>query len=113
MAGDPDDVDAMIEPVVPSRHRWLAGLLPASPATGWSTWAAASAARWPRPPRRSPAGCSPGWPSHLGCCASRPTSRRPLPLADGAFDRVLCHNVPEVLPDPDALVAEAIRVLEP
>jgi SAM-dependent methyltransferase len=36
-----------------------------------------------------------------------------LPLADGAFDRVLCHNVLEVLPDPDALVAEAIRVLRP
>jgi hypothetical protein len=27
MAGEPDDLDAMIEPVVPSRHRWLAGLL--------------------------------------------------------------------------------------
>ena len=23
MAGEPDDVDAMVEPVVPSRHRWL------------------------------------------------------------------------------------------
>ena len=31
MAGEPDDVDAMIEPVVPSRHRWLAGLLAAAP----------------------------------------------------------------------------------
>jgi SAM-dependent methyltransferase len=36
-----------------------------------------------------------------------------LPLADGAFDRVLCHNVLEVPPDPDALVAEVIRVLRP
>ena len=27
MAREPDDVDAMVEPVVPSRHRWLAGLL--------------------------------------------------------------------------------------
>jgi SAM-dependent methyltransferase len=26
MTGEPDDVDAMVEPVVPSRHRWLAGL---------------------------------------------------------------------------------------
>jgi hypothetical protein len=26
MAGEPDDVDAMVEPVVSSRHRWLAGL---------------------------------------------------------------------------------------
>jgi SAM-dependent methyltransferase len=39
--------------------------------------------------------------------------KAPLPLADGAFDRVLCHNVLEVLPDPDGLVAEAIRVLRP
>jgi SAM-dependent methyltransferase len=37
----------------------------------------------------------------------------PPAAADGAFDRVLCHNVLEVLPDPDALVAEAIRVLRP
>ena len=31
MAGEPDDVDTMVEPVVPSRHRWLAGLLGARP----------------------------------------------------------------------------------
>ena len=31
MTGEPDDVDAMVEPVVPSRHRWLAGLLAAGP----------------------------------------------------------------------------------
>ena len=39
--------------------------------------------------------------------------KAPLPLADAAFDRVLCHNVLEVLPDPGALVAEAVRVLRP
>ena len=37
----------------------------------------------------------------------------PLPLATDGFDRVLCHNVLEVLPDHDALVAEAVRVLRP
>jgi PAS domain-containing protein len=31
MAGEPDDVDAMVEPVVPGRHRWLTGLLAALP----------------------------------------------------------------------------------
>jgi predicted RNA methylase len=31
MAGEPDDVDTMVEPVVPSRHGWLAGLLAALP----------------------------------------------------------------------------------
>jgi hypothetical protein len=45
MAGEPDDVEAMIEPVVPSRHRWLAELLAATPATGSPTWAAAPEAR--------------------------------------------------------------------
>jgi SAM-dependent methyltransferase len=39
--------------------------------------------------------------------------KAPLPLADAAFDRVLCHNVLECLPDPGGLVAEAIRVLRP
>ena len=39
--------------------------------------------------------------------------KAPLPLADAAFDRVVCHNVLECLPDPGALVAEAIRVLAP
>jgi hypothetical protein len=29
MTDEPDDVDSMVEPVVPSRHRWLAGLLEA------------------------------------------------------------------------------------
>ena len=39
--------------------------------------------------------------------------KAPLPLADAAFDRVLCHNVLECLPDPGALVSEAVRVLRP
>jgi len=37
----------------------------------------------------------------------------PLPLATASFERVLCHNVLEVLPDHEALVAEAVRVLRP
>ena len=37
----------------------------------------------------------------------------PLPLATASVDRALCHNVLEVLPDHDALVAEAVRVLRP
>jgi len=37
----------------------------------------------------------------------------PLPFPDAAFDRVLCHNVLECLPDPGALAAEAGRVLRP
>ncbi len=36
----------------------------------------------------------------------------PLPFADGSFDRAMCFNVLEVLPDPDAFLVEAARVLE-
>lgn len=35
----------------------------------------------------------------------------PLPLEDGAVDRAVCHNVLESLPDPDAFLLEAHRVL--
>jgi SAM-dependent methyltransferase len=134
MAGEPDDVDAMIEPVVPSRHRWLAGLLTAAPGdrvvdlgcgTGGSLVQAAAAvpggllagldlsaaalALTAGALGEAVAGLTP--PPAVLCVQA--DLNAPLPLADGAFDRVLCHNVLEVLPDPDALVAEAIRVLRP
>ena len=35
----------------------------------------------------------------------------PLPFADESFDRVLCHNVLELLPDPDAFLVEVARIL--
>jgi SAM-dependent methyltransferase len=134
MTGEPDDVDAMVEPVVPSRHRWLAGLLAATPGdrvldlgcgTGASLVQAAPAvpggllagvdlsaaalARGAGALGDAVAGLSPA-PAVLLLQADL---KAPLPLADAAFDRVLCHNVLEVLPDPPALVAEAVRVLRP
>jgi ubiquinone/menaquinone biosynthesis C-methylase UbiE len=36
-----------------------------------------------------------------------------LPLADAAFDRALCHNVLEALPDPQRFLREVHRVLRP
>ncbi len=36
----------------------------------------------------------------------------PLPFGDGSFDRAMCFNVLEVLPDPDAFLLEAARILE-
>ena len=134
MAGNPDDVDAMVEPVVPSRHRWLAGLLAARPGdrvadlgcgTGASLVQAAPAvpggllagvdlsaaalARTARAVAEAAAGLAP--PPAVLCLQA--DLKAPLPLADAAFDRVLCHNVLECLPDPGALVAEAARVLRP
>lgn len=38
---------------------------------------------------------------------------KPLPIATGSVDRVLCHNTLESLPDPVGLLAEAHRVLRP
>jgi SAM-dependent methyltransferase len=134
MAGEPDDVDAMVEPVVPGRHRWLASLLAAGPGdrvvdlgcgTGASLVQAAPAvpgglvvgldlsaaalARAAEAVGDAVAGVSPS-PRPLFV---RADLKARLPLADAAFDRVLCHNVLEVLPDPGALVAEAVRVLRP
>jgi SAM-dependent methyltransferase len=124
MAGEPDDVDAMVEPVVPGRHRWLASLLAAGPGdrvvdlgcgTGSSlaeveadlavgidvsSAALARAAEVLAPaPGRS--------------LLVQADLKDPLPIADAAADRVLCHDVLECLPDPDALVAEAARILRP
>jgi SAM-dependent methyltransferase len=36
-----------------------------------------------------------------------------IPFEDGAFDRILCVNVIEAIPDRDALLAEVHRVLSP
>jgi SAM-dependent methyltransferase len=124
MAGEPD-VDEMVEPVVPSRHRWLAGLLAAGPGD-----------------RVVDLGCGTG--SSLaqitpdlavGVDVSRAVLARaaealasvagtevllvqadlsdPLPIADASADRVLCHDVLECLREPDALIMEAARVLRP
>jgi SAM-dependent methyltransferase len=134
MAGEPDEVDAMVEPVVPSRHRWLAGMLAAVPGdrvldlgcgTGASLVQAApavpggllvgvdlSAAALGRT-TEALAGAAAGVSRPPGVLCVRADLKAPLPLADVAFDRVLCHNVLEVLPDPGALVAEAVRVLRP
>jgi SAM-dependent methyltransferase len=134
MAGEPDDLDAMVEPVVPSRHRWLAGMLAAVPGdrvvdlgcgTGASLVQAApavpggllvgidlSAAALART-AEALAGAVAGASRPPGVLCVQADLKAPLPLADAAFDRVLCHNVLEVLPDPGALVAEAVRVLRP
>ena len=124
MTGEPDDVDAMVEPVVPSRHRWLAGLLAAAPGdrvadlgcgTGsypgrpasrracWSGSTVSSAAL-----DRAAEALTPVARLARVRCSSRPTSRtrcRSLPAPSTGCSATTCWRC---LPDPDALVAEAV-----
>ena len=53
------------------------------------------------------------WPADTLFVLVQADLKDPLPLADASADRVLCHDVLECLPDPDALVAEAARILRP
>jgi len=110
VADEPDDVDAMVEPVVPSRHRWLADLLGALPGDrvvdlGCGTGAALGHAADALAPALA-AGTA-------RLLLVQADLKDPLPFPDAAFDRVLSHNVLECLPDPEALAAEAGRVLHP
>jgi SAM-dependent methyltransferase len=129
MAGEPDDVDAMVEPVVPDRRAGWPRCWPPVPATWWSTWAAAPGIARPAAPAvpggllvgldlsaaalgragEAVAGVSPS----PGLLLVQAHLKARLPLADAAIDRVICHNVLEVLPDPGALIAEAVRALRP
>lgn len=136
MADEPDDVDAMVEPVVPSRHRWLAGLLGAGPGdrvidlgcgTGASLIQVAPDLHGGGGP-----GVAVGVDASLAVLGRATDALAPavaagaarvllvqadlkdrLPFRDAVFDRVLSHNVLECLPDPEGLAAEAGRVLRP
>jgi SAM-dependent methyltransferase len=132
VADKPDDVDAMVEPVVPSRHRWLAGLLGAGPGDRVVDLGCGTGASLIQLAPDLQGGLAVGVDaSHaaLGRAAGalapavaagsarvllvQADLKDPLPFPDAAFDRVLCHNVLECLPDPDGLVAEAGRLLRP
>jgi SAM-dependent methyltransferase len=120
-------VEEMVEPEVPARFRWLAGLLAAAPGDRFVDLGCGTAGslRFVLPALRG--GLAVGVdlsPAVLREAARRPRPpgrarllradlRRPLPFATASVDRVLCHNVLESLPEPDALVAEAWRVLRP
>jgi SAM-dependent methyltransferase len=124
---DEPDARDMVEPVVESRQRWLVGLLAVEPdsrvvdlgcGTGSSLRFIAQALR---------GGLAVGVDlstSVLQEAAStlrrsgrvrllRADLRRPLPFVAGSFDRALCQNVLEALPDPQFLLGEAYRVLRP
>ncbi|HEV8649933.1 MAG TPA: methyltransferase domain-containing protein [Actinomycetes bacterium] len=125
------EVEQMIEPVVPARLGWLADLLGAAPGErivdlgcGTGSTLEMIAGRLPeadlellgldvsaaalRAAERT-LGRLPSGPRLLvqADLASR------VPLASASVDRALCHNVLECLRDPDALVAEACRIVRP
>jgi arsenite methyltransferase len=122
-----DDVDNMIEPAVPERLRWLAGLLDARPGEriadlGCGTGAVLSIVAQTASLElvgldlsgaalRIAAGELGG--SGSGRLLIQADLADPVPLADQSVNRVVCHNVLESLPDPAALLEEAGRVLCP
>jgi SAM-dependent methyltransferase len=123
-----DEVEEMIEPPVPERLAWLAGLLDAHPGDrvadlGCGTGsvleviadgadlevigfdASAAALRT--------AALALGKLPHVRLLLAQADLTHPIPLADASIDRALCHNVLECLSDPAALVADAHRTLRP
>jgi SAM-dependent methyltransferase len=132
VADEPDDVDAMVEPVVPSRHRWLAGLLGAQPGDRVVDLGCGTGASLIQVTPDLDGGVAVGVDASLAVLGRTADALAPavaaadarvllvqadlkarLPFADATFDRVLCHNVLECLPDPEGLAAEAGRVLRP
>jgi ubiquinone/menaquinone biosynthesis C-methylase UbiE len=125
MVGELDDVDAMVEPVVPSRHRWLAGLLAAAPGDRVVDLGCGAGSTL----AQVEAGLAVGVDVSSAALARAAEALTPvhgtrfllvqadlknqLPLAAASADRVLCHDVLECLPDTDAFVAEAVRILRP
>jgi SAM-dependent methyltransferase len=122
VADERDDVDATVEPVVPVRHRWLAGLLGARPGDRVVDLGCGSGASLLQvaPELGGVAVGVDASPAALHRTAGvarvllvQADLKDPLPFPDAAFDRVLGHNVLELVPDPVRLAAEAGRVLHP
>jgi SAM-dependent methyltransferase len=132
MVDEPDDVDAMVEPVVPGRHRWLAGLLGAGPGDRVADLGCGTGATLVEVAPDLRGGVAVGVDSSAAALARTAGAlapavaagaarlllvqadlKDPLPFPDATFDRVISHNVLEFVPDPEGLAAEAGRLLRP
>ena len=123
-----DEVEEMIEPAVPERLGWLAGLLEAHAGerivdlgcgTGDALQVIAERVAvevigldFSSAALRTAAGALGRLPG-VGLLLAQADLTDPVPLAAASVDRVLCHNLLECLPQPAALLSEAHRVLRP
>jgi SAM-dependent methyltransferase len=126
VAASLDGVDEMIEPAVPERLRWLAGLLDAQPGERVADLGCGTGALLLTVAEVGPlelvgldvsAAALRVAAGELGGSGGRLLVQAdladPLPMADGSVDRAVSHNVLECLPEPQALLEEAARVLRP
>jgi ubiquinone/menaquinone biosynthesis C-methylase UbiE len=114
------------DPAVRDRHRWLAGLVDATPGARVVDLGCGEGATLAAVTPSLGAGAAVGldlddealreaaltldpWGSRLALVQADLT--RPLPLADASVDVVFSHDVLEALPDPVAVLREAHRVL--
>ena len=120
-------ITRMTDPALTDRHAWLASLIAPAPGTrvvdlgcgessvlglvldGLDSGAAVGIDNDVEALQVARSVSSSG--SGVECIAA--DLARPLPLADGSVDVVLCHDVLELLPDADELLREVCRVLRP
>jgi SAM-dependent methyltransferase len=120
-------ITRMTDPALADRSAWLAGLIDAAPGERVVDLGCGEGAVLELVVTRLDGGVAVGVDNDLEALralTSVPGSglraplvaadlAHPLPLADGSFDAVFCHDVLELIPDADALLWEVWRVLRP
>jgi SAM-dependent methyltransferase len=113
----------MTDPALTGRHAWLAGLIAPAPGERVVDLGCGENMVLDLVQPRLAGGVAVGLDLDVGALQDLRSSSRaplvaadlahPLPLADRSVDAVFCHDVLELLPDADALLLEAWRVLRP
>jgi SAM-dependent methyltransferase len=120
-------ITRMADPVLADRHAWLAGLLAPAPGERVVDLGCGESAVLGLAGPRLDGGLAVGVDSDTAALRAARTVpgmaswtpfvaadlADPLPLVSGSMDAVFCHDVLELLPDPDALLREVWRVLRP